>query len=172
MQKTTAVSGRDRHAFPAPLPDPDSSGPGHTLAKPTTLKDVRGHLLAIVEITGEIDPAVQRNLVCAAYRASREGPVILLLRGVERCAVDRLLDAAVRGFGTQVRGVRYVEDTAIEAWVHSISAATTVVASSRALRDAAAEWPCRALSAERAIEEWSGNTEMSAPAAMERTRLA
>lgn len=64
---------------------------------------------AVIEIAEEFDPRVQAELVASAYRLSRNGLVVLALRGISRKAVDRLLDPVVATVGRDVVGILYVE---------------------------------------------------------------
>ena len=63
----------------------------------------------LVEISSDLDRDLQARLLAGAYRASHGRRVALVLRGVDRDAVDRLLDPVVRRVGTGVAGVRYLE---------------------------------------------------------------
>lgn len=116
-------------------------------------------LLAVVELTGDADPGVRRRLLCAAYRASRNGPVILLLRGISPRTLGPILDQVVRGVGTDVMGVRYVDGDAALEWSDLMTTHTTVIAMTVMLRDMAVSRGCRMLSVERAIKEWGDKLE-------------
>lgn len=90
-QHLSAVGGSAPRAWPSPVPFG---------ARP---------LFAVVELSAGTAPDLRARLVEAAYRASRAGEVLLLLHGVERDAVDRILDGVVPAVGVQVHGVRYAD---------------------------------------------------------------
>lgn len=66
-------------------------------------------LLALVGVPAACDARTTERLVTAAFRASAAGPVALLVGGRARQRVDALLDVLVRRFGTEVRGVLFLD---------------------------------------------------------------
>jgi hypothetical protein len=63
-------------------------------------------LAAVVEIASDLEGRLPVPLIQTAYRASRSGPVVLVLRDVSPLAVDRVLDDVVASTPS-VHGVRY-----------------------------------------------------------------
>jgi hypothetical protein len=88
---------------------------------------------AVVEIAPDSNGALPSHLLTAAYRASREATVLLVLNGVSVASVDQLLDPIVRREGVAVRGVVYatVEDATV---MLAARTAPVVLASSSLLR--------------------------------------
>jgi hypothetical protein len=84
--------------------------------------------LALLEVPAVWDAEIQPALVQAAYRASRRGPVALLLPDGVKRFVDRELNALVAA-DRSVHGVRYGRDNDQSLWA-SVSADTLVIASS------------------------------------------
>ena len=68
-----------------------------------------GPLGTVVEVTSDAPLELQTRLLAIAYRASQWGPVTLLLRGVPRQLLDRMLDPVVKSVGVDVWGVEYCE---------------------------------------------------------------
>jgi hypothetical protein len=56
-----------------------------------------------------MDPLIRSRLVRAAYLASLDEPVALMLRDVDAAEIDRILDPIVRGAGVNFAGVVYFE---------------------------------------------------------------
>jgi hypothetical protein len=93
-------------------------------------------LVAILEVTQTADSALRSGLLRAAYEASRQGPVALLLpQGADR-TVDRELDAVVAE-NRFVHGVRYGRSTDANLWKQA-SRSTVVVAASSDVQQRAA----------------------------------
>jgi hypothetical protein len=67
-------------------------------------------IAAAIEIDGSTSQPLQERLLSSAYRLSRTAPVVLMLNGIDRQRVDRLLDKVVALEGTRFAGVRYVDD--------------------------------------------------------------
>lgn len=63
----------------------------------------------MVEIRDDQGRDLQARLLAGAYRGSRRREVAVVLGGVGRDTVDRLLDPVVQEVGTGVRGVRYLD---------------------------------------------------------------
>lgn len=86
---------------------------------------------AIVEIPAEFDPNTRRGLIEAAYRSSARGVVGLVLRGVSRQSVDRLLNDVVSTRVPDLKGVVYLDSEdegrlfATAARAHVVVAATS-----------------------------------------------
>lgn len=64
---------------------------------------------AAIEIAEQSDREQLLELVASAYSLSREGAVVLLLNGIDRADVDRLLDPVVAVQGVAVSGVLYMD---------------------------------------------------------------
>lgn len=62
---------------------------------------------ALIEISGTLERGPLRRLATAAYRASADGEIVLVVDDDVRGAVDSALDEAVARIGLDVRGVRY-----------------------------------------------------------------
>lgn len=71
---------------------------------------MRKSVRVVVELSANLPRPVAHRLVRAAYRASRSGPVALVLRGVDPAAVDAMLDAEVVETGVDVPGVVYLTE--------------------------------------------------------------
>jgi hypothetical protein len=110
---------------------------------------------ALVEIVADRDVDTRTRLLDAAYRASRNGTVFLLVGGGDRAAVDRILDPVVRRLGVDVYGVRYLaveEEAAVD---EVLGVASTIVAASPGLRERLESRGFRPISEEEAIRAWS-----------------
>lgn len=70
---------------------------------------------AVVDITAEPAGCTLEELVVSAYRASRDGVVVLVLSGVSPAEVDRILDPVVPSMPLTIPGVRYLQATDEEA---------------------------------------------------------
>jgi hypothetical protein len=68
---------------------------------------------AVVEVHADGPAGSPETLVGAAYRASREGTVVLVLNGVSASQVDRALDAVVPRVA-DVAGVAYCTPSTLE----------------------------------------------------------
>lgn len=70
--------------------------------------------IAILEVGRQSDGALQGELIAAAYHASLDAPVLLVLDRVSPAEVDKVLDGVVRSSSLNRHGVRYadVEDDA------------------------------------------------------------
>ena len=68
----------------------------------------------VLEVGRQPDGALQGELIAAAYRASLDARVLLVLDRVSPAEVDKVLDGVVRSSPLQRPGVRYanVEDDA------------------------------------------------------------
>ncbi len=86
------------------------------------------HLVAILEVAPDSDKQLPSDLLRAAYKASRRGPVALLVPNGAAPAIDRELYAVVAA-NRFVHGVRYARATDASLW-NSATAATVVVADS------------------------------------------
>lgn len=86
---------------------------------------------AIVEIPGEFDPNMRRDLIEAAYRSSVRGVVGLVLRGLSRQSADHLLNEVVSAHGNE-KGVVYLVDE--ERMLAAASRARFVVAATSGFR--------------------------------------
>jgi hypothetical protein len=108
-----------------------------------------------VEIAADQGVDARTRLLDAAYRASRNGIVFLLMRGADRAAVDRILDPVVRRCGVDVYGVRYLavdEESAVD---EVLRVASTVVTDSAALRTTLESRGFKPISEEEAIRAWT-----------------
>jgi hypothetical protein len=90
--------------------------------------------LALIEVSGDSEPREQKRLLSWAYRLSRTGRVMLLLRGVSTHEADRMLDDVVRSEGHDVAGLRYAEPGDDEAIMQLAATTSLVVASTDLLR--------------------------------------
>jgi hypothetical protein len=88
--------------------------------------------LAILEVPAVWDSEIQPALLQAAYRASRRGPVALLMPDSVKRFVDRELNALVAA-DRSVHGVRYGRDTDQSIWA-SVSPDTLVIATSSSVQ--------------------------------------
>jgi hypothetical protein len=66
------------------------------------------HMRAVVKVTGTQGPDFVSKILSAAYQASREGTILLVLNGLSSRSADQCLDPAVRRLGTEVEGIRYL----------------------------------------------------------------
>jgi hypothetical protein len=64
---------------------------------------------AVIEVAAEADPNLRSRLAVLAYRLGQTGLVVLALRGLSRCEVDRLFDPIVTAVGLISPGTFYVE---------------------------------------------------------------
>lgn len=89
---------------------------------------------AVIEIADDTDDALRARLLAAAYRSSARLPIALVLTGLLRWKVDRMLDPVVRTAGLGVAGVMYVDaaDEDVVRWV--LRQAPVIVASSAPFR--------------------------------------
>ena len=87
---------------------------------------------AVVEVAADGESEVTRR-VRDAYLASRAGVVGLVLRGVTRARVDRMLDDVVDTRDSRLQGVVYL-DASDDAVVQAASHAGVVVASTDGFR--------------------------------------
>jgi hypothetical protein len=70
-------------------------------------------IAAVVEVRADPSGAAPGGLIGAAYRASRDGTVVLVLNGLSATQVDRALDAVVPCVGG-VAGVAYCTPATLE----------------------------------------------------------
>jgi hypothetical protein len=70
-------------------------------------------LAAVIEVRADPKGEAPNGLIRAAYRASREGTVVLVLNGVSAAQVDRVLDSVVPEVG-DVAGVVYCTPATLE----------------------------------------------------------
>jgi hypothetical protein len=89
---------------------------------------------ALVEVSSDLAPQQQKSLVSWAYRLSRSGRVMLLLRGISRAAVDRMLDETVATEGLDVKGLLYADPGEDNEAMRVAADASIVVASTEPFR--------------------------------------
>lgn len=68
----------------------------------------------VIEVRAEPGGTAPRGLLGAAYRASRDGTVVLVLNGISPTQVDRALDSVVAHVGGKVAGVAYCTPATLE----------------------------------------------------------
>jgi hypothetical protein len=64
---------------------------------------------AAIEISSQQDPGTVEQIIASAYRRSRGGCIGLMLNGVDKWTVNRLLDGVVARVGIDVQGVLYCD---------------------------------------------------------------
>lgn len=87
-------------------------------------------LSALVEVATDLDPAIRSRLVAAAYQQSRDGVVVLALKGISRDTLDGMLDPVVNLVGLKVCGTLYVESTSLSNVLEDVGPETMVVGAS------------------------------------------
>jgi hypothetical protein len=111
---------------------------------------------AVVEVSMDRTGEVPGGLIRAAYRASRQGMVVLVLNGISAVEVDRALDAVVSQEGS-VAGVVYCTPTTLEpfleqsGWPRIAIVGTVALAADLAERGVRVLPPARALRALRKL---------------------
>lgn len=91
-------------------------------------------LAAIVEVMADSGGSLPVSLIHQAYRASRSGPIALVLNGVSPQAIDRVLDDVVATAG-EVHGLLYCNPQRAMALASRLAAQGLAVASTEPLRN-------------------------------------
>lgn len=89
---------------------------------------------AVVEITPRVRDGSHAGLLALAYAASRTAPVMAVLSGITRRAMDARLDPVVARLGVCVRGVVYADAEDEAAVLAAAATVPLVVALSPSLR--------------------------------------
>ncbi|MCJ8159138.1 hypothetical protein [Sphingomonas sp. LaA6.9] len=92
------------------------------------------HALAVLEIIPGNPGSPCIDLLCAAYRASAQGLIILVLHDVSPRAVDNALDDLVRRMPLGIPGLRYVDIRSGEAIGEALRSTDLVLAATREFR--------------------------------------
>lgn len=91
-------------------------------------------VLGVVELPAGCDGDTARRIVTAAFNASVGGTVALLVDERARGTADRILDELVLRFGTEMRGVLFVDPSReLDRAMHHAAAARLVVVRSARL---------------------------------------
>jgi hypothetical protein len=72
-------------------------------------RKARMKVQAAIEISSDQDPGTLQQLIASAYLRSRGGCIALMLNGVDKWAVNRVLDGVVADVGIDVQGVVYCD---------------------------------------------------------------
>jgi hypothetical protein len=117
-------------------------------------------IAAVIEVSADTTGEAPGGLIRAAYRASREGTVALLLNGVSAAQVDRALDAVVPLL-SGVSGVVYCTPATLERVLQESGWPRIAFVGTRALAAPLAQRGVRVLPAEealRALGEWDAES--------------
>lgn len=120
-----------------------------------------GKVATVIEVLAEPGGTAPRGLLGAAYRASREGTVVLVLNGVSPTQVDRALDSVVARVGGGVAGVAYCTPANLERLLLEHGWPTVAFVVTRTIAAPLTEHGVRVLSpdsARGALDEWSGES--------------
>lgn len=90
---------------------------------------------AVIEIIPDLDGQLPAQLIMEAYRASRRGTIIFILRDVTPSAVDLILDDLVPNMSLSLPGVEYVDADNELSVLEAILSAEVIFAATARFRD-------------------------------------
>jgi hypothetical protein len=110
----------------------------------------------IVEIAADPSGRAPANLIEIAYRASRDEPITLILNGISRSSVDRILDPVVEAIPLSIPGVVYVDLQNIAAVRNVVLAATAIFIATREFHSLIRELGAAPTQIRSVRSKWSG----------------
>lgn len=110
----------------------------------------------IVEIAADASGGAPANLIEIAYRASREEPIILMLNGVGRSSVDRILDPVVTAIPLSIPGVIYIDLQDIAAVRNAVLTATAIFVATREFHSLIREFGAAPTQIRSVRSKWGG----------------